>query len=159
MPVYDIDCTDLSGKPLPLKQFAGKPLLIVNTASLCGFSSQFRGLEQIWQDHKNTGLTVIGVPSNDFGHQEPGQSRALATLCLEKFGVTFPLLEKTPVKGAEAHPLFRWLANEGGFWARPRWNFYKYLISREGRLKAWYSSLTAPETNRFQKAVTGLLGN
>jgi glutathione peroxidase len=156
---YDIECTDYQGQPLPLRQFAGKPLLIVNTASLCGFSPQFKGLEKIWQNNRDKGLVVLGVPSNDFGQQEPGNSTEIVSLCTTKFGVTFPLLAKTPVKGNAAHPLFQWLAQEGGFFARPRWNFYKYIVSRDGHLQNWYSSLTTPEASRFKAAITEAIAN
>src|SRR5580698_10582948 len=106
--VYDIDCTDLSGSPLPLRQFSGKPMLIVNTASLCGFSSQFKGLEDVWRGYKDRGLIVFAVPSNDFGRQEPGSSAQIVSACVGKFGITFPLLEKASVSGPKAHSLFQW---------------------------------------------------
>ena len=151
--VYDIECTDLAGKPLPLQQYSGQPILVVNTASLCGFSSQFKGLEEIWQDYKSRGLVVLGVPSNEFGHQEPGASAQIMSLCTAKFGITFPLLAKTLVSGPSAHPLFQFLAHEGGFFAKPRWNFYKYIIGRNGHLKSWFSSLANPQSLRFNRAI------
>jgi len=150
---YDIDCVDLAGKPLPLRQFSGQPLLIINTASLCGFSPQFRELEDIWQKNKSKGLVVLGVPSNEFGHQEPGSSSQIMSLCTTKFGISFPLLAKTLVRGADAHPLFQFLRQEGGFLAKPHWNFYKYIIGRDGHLKSWFSSLTSPNTTCFRQAV------
>lgn len=152
--IYEIDCTDYSGKSLPLRLFAGRPLLIVNTASLCGFSSQFPELEQVWQHHKNNGLMVLGVPSNDFGHQEPGNNPEIVALCTTKFGISFPLLGKISVRGSQAHPLFQWLRKEGGFLAKPRWNFYKYIVGRDGHLQDWFSSLTKPSDPRFQLSVT-----
>jgi glutathione peroxidase len=155
--IYDIDCVDLMGKPLPLRHFSGQPMLIVNTASLCGFSSQFAGLESLWQSNKDKGLIVLGVPSNDFGRQEPGHSAQIMSLCTVKFGVTFPMAEKTPVSGPEAHPLFQWLAQEGGLLSRPRWNFYKYIIGRDGHLKDWFSTLTHPARHRFERALTEVI--
>ena len=155
--VYDFECVDLSGKPLSLEQFRGRPLVIVNTASLCGFTPQYEGLEKVWQRHKAEGLVVIGVPSNDFGKQEPGDSKAIITLCSTKFGISFPMLEKTPVKGSHAHPLFKWLASEGGFWSKPRWNFYKYIIGRDGHLKDWLSSSRKPESQQFEKAIKAVI--
>jgi glutathione peroxidase len=156
---YDFDCVDLHGKPLSLNQFKGQPLVIVNTASLCGSSFQYKGLENLWKKHKHEGLVVIGVPTNDFGRQEPGNSAAIASLCSLKFGVTFPLIEKTPITGPEAHPLFKWIAEEGGFFAKPRWNFYKYIIGRNGRLVDWYSTLTTSTSSRFENAVVSAVKN
>ena len=155
--IYDIVCSDWHGNPVPLSQFKGQPMLIVNTASLCSFSPQLKGLEKIWQAYQNKDLILLGVPSNDFGRQEPGNSAEIVSACSLKFGVTFPLLAKTVVKGANAHPLFQWISAEGGFLARPRWNFYKYIINRDGHLHEWFSPLTAPETKRFQEAITAAL--
>jgi glutathione peroxidase len=151
---YDLECVDVYGNPFPLRQFAGRPVLIVNTASLCGFSSQFRGLENIWQRYKDRGLMVLGVPSNDFGRQEPGNSTEIVSLCTSKFGITFPLTAKAHVKGDGANPLFQWIAEEGGFLARPRWNFYKYIIGRDGHLQDWFCTLTSPDATRFNDAVS-----
>lgn len=151
--IYDITCVDLMGFPLPLRQFAGRPMIVVNTASLCGYAPQLKGLENIWQENRGKGLVILGVPSNDFGHQEPGDSKQIVSLCVTKFGVTFPMLAKTQVKGSDAHPLFHWLAQEGGGWSCPRWNFYKYVIGRDGRLKDWFLPLTTPDSGRFGKAV------
>jgi len=155
--IYDFDCIDLQGKPLSLRQYQGQPMVIVNTASLCSFSTQYEGLESLWQKHKSEGLTVISVPSNDFGRQEPGNSTAIASLCSSKFGVTFPILQKTPVTGPNAHPLFQWLAHETGFVGKVRWNFYKYLIGRDGHVKEWFTFLTKPETQRFESAISTLV--
>jgi glutathione peroxidase len=152
--VCDFECVDTRGDPFPLNQFAGQPFLIVNTASLCSFSSQFKGLENIWQRYKDKGLIVLGMPSNDFGRQEPGNSAEIVSLCTTKFGVTFPILAKSHIAGEKAHPLFQWIAQEGGFFARPRWNFYKYIIGRDGHLQEWFSSLTSPNTMRFNAAIS-----
>ncbi|MDP9128481.1 MAG: glutathione peroxidase [Pseudomonadota bacterium] len=157
MSVFDLDSVDIHGNPSPLGRFRGQPMLVVNTASLCGFSSQFKGLEAIWQNNKDKGLIVLAVPSNDFGHQEPGNNAVIVGLCTRKFGITFPVLAKSPVTGPKAHPLFKWLSEEGGFLARPRWNFYKYLIAPDGQLKHWFSPLTSPDAPRFQRAIKGLM--
>jgi glutathione peroxidase len=145
----------LEGKPLPLSEFAGKPLLVVNTASKCGFTPQYKGLDALWQANRARGLVVLGVPCNDFGGQEPGNSEEIATFCERRFGVDFPLTEKVHVKGDEAHPLFRWLVAEGA--GRPRWNFYKYLIGPDGQLVDWFSSVTSPSSGRFTKAIERLI--
>lgn len=154
--IYAFDCIDLYGKSIPLSVYKGRPILVVNTASLCGFSPQFKGLEEIWQKNQDKGLVVLGVPSGDFGKQELGSNAAIVTMCSTKFRVSFPLLAKTHVRGSDAHPLFQWLSKESGFLGRPRWNFYKYLIGRDGKLKNWFCSFTAPETPRFTKAVNDL---
>jgi glutathione peroxidase len=151
--VYDFTLETLQGKPLPLSQFRGKPIVIVNTASKCGFTPQYKGLEQVWKDNKDKGLVVIGVPSNDFGKQEPGSADEIQSFCEINYGVDFPIAAKVPVSGSSAHPLFKWMGDQGGFLARPRWNFYKYLIGRDGRLVTWFSSLTAPDSGKFKSAV------
>ncbi len=150
--------TSLEGKDLPLKQFAGHPIVIVNTASKCGFTPQYAGLETLWQAKRDKGLIVLGVPSNDFGNQEPGSASEIKGFCEVRYGVDFPLTEKVHVTGAEAHPLFRWIGAKGGFLARPHWNFYKYLIGPDGRLVDWFSSITAPGSRRFTRAVEKLIG-
>ncbi len=151
--VFDFTLKNLKGGDMKLNSFAGKPLLIVNTASKCGFTPQYKGLEEIWKEHKKSGLVVIGVPSNDFGNQEPGSEKDIAQFCEVNYGVDFPMAAKEHVRGSRAHPLFKFLAGEGGFMAAPRWNFYKYLIGRDGHLKEWYSSFTSPTSSRFKRAV------
>jgi glutathione peroxidase len=154
---YDIDCIDISSNALPLRQFSGRPFLIVNTASLCGYADQFSALESIWQINKDQGLVVLGVPSNDFGHQEPGTNTQIVSTYASKFGITFPLMAKTPVTGPSAHPLFQWLAREGGFLSKPRWNFYKYIVDRQGHLANWYSNFTKPAQRRFNNAIAKVI--
>ena len=154
---FDFEFTSLKGKPMPLSEFAGKPVIIVNTASKCGFTPQYKGLEEVWQRHKADGLVMLGVPSNDFAGQEPGDSMEIAEFCEINFGVDFPLTEKVHVKGAEAHPLFNWLGEQGGFLSRPRWNFYKYFIGRDGKLNDWFASVTTPDSAKFSRAVEKLL--
>ena len=148
----------LEGKPLPLAQFAGKPMVIVNTASKCGFTPQYEGLEALWQAKRDHGLVVLGVPSNDFAGQEPGSASEIQSFCQVRYGVDFPLTEKVHVKGDEAHPLFQWIGAKGGFLAKPHWNFYKYLIGPDGRFIDWFSSITAPGSARFTRAVDRLMG-
>ncbi len=156
--VYDFGLETLQGgKPMPLSQFKGKPLLIVNTASQCGFTYQYKGLEEVWRENRDKGLVVIGVPSNDFGRQEPGKASEIAQFCEINFGVDFPLAAKTPVSGSDAHPLFKHLGEEGGFLSKPRWNFYKYLINRDGRLATWFSSMTKPDSASFKRAVAKIV--
>ncbi|ABS63863.1 glutathione peroxidase [Parvibaculum lavamentivorans DS-1] len=150
---YDFDFLSLKGKPLPLADFAGHPLLIVNTASKCGFTRQYKELEALWQKYRDDGLVVLGVPSNDFANQEPGGAAEIASFCETNFGVDFPLTEKVAVKGRAAHPLFQWLAREGGFLSRPRWNFYKYVIGKDGKLVDWFASTTTPGSAKVERAI------
>jgi len=152
---YAFSFQSLEGRPLPLSDFAGRPIIVVNTASKCGFTPQYKGLEELWQANRAKGLVVLGVPSNDFGQQEPGNADEIKQFCELRFGVDFPLTEKVHVKGGEAHPLFRWLVAKGA--GRPRWNFYKYLIGPDGQLVDWFSSLTAPNSRRFARAVERLM--
>jgi glutathione peroxidase len=154
---FDFVVDRLTGGTLPLKEFAGRPMVIVNTASKCGFTPQYAALETLWNENRGSGLVVLGVPSNDFGGQEPGSAADIASFCTVNYGVDFPMAAKVPVKGSDAHPLFRWLADEGGFLARPRWNFYKYLIGRDGKLETWFSSITSPSTARFKGAIANLV--
>ena len=150
---YDFELSTLKGEPFDLAQFKGRPLLVVNTASKCGFTPQYAGLTGVWRQHKAAGLMVIGVPSNDFGQQEPGSADEIGSFCEINYGVDFPMMAKVPVRGPDAHPLFRWLAAEGGFFARPRWNFFKYLIGRDGQLEDWFASPTKPGSARFGRAI------
>ena len=143
----------LSGAPLPLRAYAGRPLLVVNTASRCGFTPQYAGLQALWAEHRGRGLTVLGVPSNDFGGQEPGTAEEIGQFCAVNYGVDFPMAAKVPVRGAGAHPLFHWLGQQGGLLARPRWNFYKYLVGADGRLAAWFGSTTPPGSRRLRAAI------
>ena len=154
---FDFTLENLKGGELKLKSFAGKPLLIVNTASKCGFTPQYAGLEEIWKAHKKDGLVVLGVPSNDFANQEPGSEKDIAQFCEKNFGVDFPMAAKVHVSGSRAHPLFKFLSGEGGFMAAPRWNFYKYLVGRDGHLKTWFSSFTNPSSLRFKRAIAQIV--
>ena len=137
-------------KPQSLCQYAGKVVLVVNTASFCGFTGQYQGLEALYARYKDRGLVVLGFPSNDFA-QETGSNQEIADFCENTFGVKFPMFAKSSVKGAEASPLFRQLAQLSG--TAPRWNFHKYLLGRDGRLVDQYSSLTAPDSATLVRAI------
>jgi glutathione peroxidase len=154
---FDFQFEDLRGDAFPLSQFSGHPMVIANTASLCGFTPQYAGLEALWRTWRDKGLIVLGVPCNDFDNQEPGDSGTIAAFCTDKYGVDFPLTAKAHVRGPASHPLFQWLAQEGGFLARPRWNFYKFLIGKDGQLRSWFSSFTPPGSRRLARAVEQLL--
>ncbi|MGE0628454.1 MAG: glutathione peroxidase [Hyphomicrobiaceae bacterium] len=150
---FDFDFVSIDGKPLPLKGFAGRVLLVVNTASFCGFTPQYKGLQALYETYEKKGLTVIGVPSNDFGAQEPKSEAEIKTFCQGAFGVTFPLTEKAVVKGDAAHPFYRWAARTLGAKSAPAWNFHKYLVGRTGWLIAGYGSRVTPESRELVSAI------
>ena len=133
--------------PQNLCQYAGKVLLVVNTASYCGFTPQYEGLEKLYGDYSAQGLVVLGFPSNDFGGQEPGKSKEIADFCYNTYGVKFPMFSKTTVSGKEINPLFAELIKAGG--SAPSWNFHKYLIGRDGKFIDSYASMTKPQSSRI----------
>ncbi len=153
MTAFDFSLPTLEGGTLDLAEYRGKPLLIVNTASKCGFTPQYAGLQRLWDAYHAKGLTVIGVPSNDFGRQEPGSEAEIGAFCQKNYGVTFPMAGKLHVAGRDAHPLFRFLGDQGGALSRPRWNFFKYLVAPDGSLATWFSSITKPDSARVKAAV------
>ncbi len=147
----------IDGENLPLETFKGKAILIVNTASQCGFTRQYSALQDLWTRYRERGLIVIGVPSNDFGGQEPGGETAIKNFCAVNFNIDFPLTEKVIVKGENAHPFYIWAEQEAGVLGKPRWNFHKYLVDGEGRLVDWFSSPTAPTSAKVIKAIETIL--
>ncbi len=151
--VYGLSFKTIDGQPLPLSQFKGKVLLVVNTASKCGFTKQYAGLQKLYTDYKDKGLVILGVPSNDFGGQEPGSNGEIKKFCEVNFNITFPMAQKEVVTGKEAHPFFAKVRAEQGLLAAPHWNFYKYLVSRDGHLVEWYSSKTTPDADKLTKAI------
>jgi len=143
-------------KPQPLCQYAGKVVLVVNTASFCGFTPQYKGLEELDRKYRSRGLVVLGFPSNDFS-QESGTNKEIADFCESTFGVKFPMFAKSSVRGAEANPLFKQLAAQTG--TTPKWNFYKYLIGRDGKVITSYSSVTTPTSGKFVADLEKQLGS
>lgn len=154
---HDFEFVAIDGSALPMRDFSGKAVLVVNTASLCGFTPQYKGLQVLWDTYRDQGLVVLGVPSNDFGNQEPGSASEIDSFCEVNFGVTFPMTDKTSVSGSNAHPFYQWAAGELGFFAKPRWNFHKYLVGPDGRLVSWFSSLTSPDSSKLRAAVESAL--
>ena len=144
------------GKPMPLCQYAGKVILVVNTASYCGFTSQYDGLEKLYARLKDKGLVVLGFPSNDFGEQEPGSDKEIADFCRLTYGVEFPMLGKTTVKGPEANAFYRQLGEMTG--SRPKWNFHKYLISRDATRVVAFGSTTRPDDKELLRNIDEFLG-
>ncbi|MDE8345888.1 MAG: glutathione peroxidase [Acidocella sp.] len=154
---YDFNFETIQGKPYPLADLAGRPMVVVNTASKCAFTPQYKGLEALWTAYKDKGLVVIGVPCNDFGGQEPGSHEEIATFCELNYGVNFPVMGKVHVKGEHAHPFFTWAGREGGMLAAPKWNFFKYLIDKNGALSDWFASVTSPSARKFTAAIEKML--
>jgi len=153
MSAYDFSFETIDGKALPLKDFAGKAVLVVNTASKCGLTPQYAGLEELYKTYRDQGLVVLGVPANDFGKQEPGTNEEILDFCTTKFAVDFPLTAKESVIGPDAHPFYRWAANELGEDAAPKWNFHKYLIGKDGSLAGVFGSKTAPDDAAMVSAI------
>jgi glutathione peroxidase len=154
---YDFDFVAIDGQPLPLRHFAGKAVLVVNTASMCGYTPQYADLQALWEQYRDRGLVVLGVPSNDFGGQEPGGAEQIKDFCAVNFAVDFPMTDKQAVTGAQAHPFYQWARQELGSAAAPRWNFHKYLVAPDGRLADWFSTSTSPRSERVVKAVQAVL--
>jgi glutathione peroxidase len=147
--LYDFSAQNLDGAPLPLSGYHGKVLLIVNTASACGFTPQFAGLEQLWQRYGEAGLVVLGFPCNQFGAQDPGNNAEIGAFCQRNYGVSFPMMAKIEVNGAQAHPLYQWLVVQApGILGTKaiKWNFTKFLIGRDGAVLGRYAPQTKPET-------------
>ena len=147
----------IEGDQLHLSSFKGKAVLVVNTASRCGFTKQYGELQQLWTKYRNLGLVVLGVPSNDFGGQEPGTEVAIKEFCRVNFDVNFPLTEKVTIKGSKAHPFFQWASTEVGIVGKPRWNFHKFLLGPNGRLVNWFSSPTSPISDKVITAIEALI--
>ncbi len=156
MTAFDFEFVSIEGAPMKLADFAGRPLLVVNTASFCGYTPQYTALEALWDAYKDKGLVLIGVPSDDFGQQEPGTNAEIKAFC-EGFDVSFPLSEKVVVTGAKAHPFYHWLAKELGEGSVPRWNFFKYLIGRDGLPRATWPSRVEPMSAEIRKAIDAAL--
>ena len=145
----------LTGKAQSLCDYAGKVVLVVNTASQCGYTPQYEGLEALYKRYQKRGLVVVGFPSNDFGGQEPGSNQEVAQFCQLNYGVSFPMFEKTVVAGPRANPFYATLARRGG--GAPRWNFHKYLIDRNGNRVLGFDSNTTPGDARFVREIERLL--
>jgi glutathione peroxidase len=146
--IYDFSARSLAGEEIPLKQFEGKVLLIVNTASACGFTPQYKGLEVLHQELAPRGFAVLGFPCNQFGGQEPGDAAEIAQFCASNYGITFPMFAKVDVNGDSAHPLFKYLKNQKAGLLGPsiKWNFTKFLVDRSGKVVARHAPTARPES-------------
>jgi glutathione peroxidase len=148
--LYQLDARTIEGKEQPLAAYEGKVTLVVNTASQCGYTPQYTGLEALWKKYKDKGLFVLGFPSNDFGGQEPGKDSEVLSFCQTRFGVTFPLFSKSVVKGQDASPVFKFLAAGHG---EPQWNFHKYLVDKKGVVVKAFPSKVEPDDPALVQAV------
>jgi len=145
--VYDFEARTIDGRPAPLSDYRGRVLLIVNTASACGFTPQFAGLEALYEQYAEQGLTVLGFPSNQFGGQDPGSNAEIGAFCTKNYGVSFPMMEKIEVKGSGAAPLYQWLTEQkpGLLGKTIKWNFTKFLVGRDGKVIRRYAPIDKPQ--------------
>ena len=150
---HDFSFDSIDGDALPMSQYKGKAVLVVNTASFCGYTPQYEGLQSLWSEYKDKGLVVLGVPSNDFGAQEPGTAEEIKDFCEANFDVDFPLTAKAVVKGGSAHSFYKWAAAEKGAENAPRWNFHKYLVAPDGSLVDAFPSRVEPMSQELVSAV------
>ena len=148
---YQFEFNSLDGDKLPLAEWRGRPVLVVNVASQCGYTPQYRDLQALWRQYRERGVVVLGVPSNDFGEQEPGGAAEIRRFCETNYQVDFPLAEKNRVVGGAAHPFYRWVAATLGEGGAPRWNFHKYLIGPDGQLAGAWPAQVRPT----DPAITG----
>ena len=150
---YDFNFTDLDGSSLNLSEYKNKVIIIVNVASQCGFTKQYEDMQKIWSEYQEKGIVMIGVPSNDFGNQEPGSNDDIKNFCEAKFGISFPMTEKVNVKGENAHPFYKWAKENHGKSAIPKWNFHKIIIGKDGKVFETFASITNPSSRKFITAL------
>ena len=153
---YDFQLNSISGEVIDLKEYKNKVILVVNTASYCGFTKQYDGLQMLWEKYKSKGLIVLGVPSDSF-NQEKKTNKDVKEFCEVNFDINFPLTEIIEVKGEKAHPIYKWAKKNYGNSAIPKWNFHKILINKEGKVQNTYSSLTKPMSNKIISEIDNIL--
>ena len=154
---YDFMFKDLDGSALNLSEYKGKIIVVVNVASQCGFTNQYEDMQNIWEKYQSKGIVILGVPSNDFGKQEPGSNKDIKNFCEAKFGISFPMTEKVSVKGSNAHPFYIWAKDNHGKSAIPKWNFHKVIINQDGKIDQTFSSITSPSSKKFIKVLENLI--
>ena len=154
---YDFSFNDLDGSKINLSSFKNKVIVIINVASQCGFTNQYEDMQSIWEKYQKDGLVIIGIPSNDFGNQEPGSESEIKTFCEAKFGITFPMTEKVIVKGDNAHPFYQWAKDNYGKSAIPKWNFHKIIIDKNGKIADTFASITNPSSKKFITVIESAL--
>ena len=154
---YDFKFKDIDGSTLNLSEYKAKIIVVINVASQCGFTSQYEGMQEVWEKYQKKGVIIIGVPSNDFGNQEPGTNKEIKNFCEAKFGITFPMTEKVSVKGSEAHPFYIWARENYGKSAIPKWNFHKIIIDKNGKIAETFYSITNPSSKKFIEVLDRLI--
>ena len=154
--LFDFKINSITGDVIDLNNFKGKPVLIVNTASYCGFTKQYEDMQELWDKYRDKGLIVLGIPSNSF-NQEKKNNNDVKEFCEVNFNINFPLTEITDVKGDNAHEIYKWAKTNYGKSAVPKWNFYKILVNKDGKIVDTYASLTKPTSNKITKKIESLL--
>jgi glutathione peroxidase len=154
---FDFEINDINEKTFSLKQFKNKTILLVNVASNCGFTKQYSELQELYDEYNDKGLVVLGVPSNQFGGQEPGSNNEIKDFCETNFNITFPMTAKIEVKGENAHPIYLWAKENHGNSAVPKWNFHKILINKYGKIEETYSSFTKPMSKKLINKIEEIL--
>ena len=154
---FDLNIKSLEGTNIELSEYKNNAVLLVNVASNCGFTKQYADLQKLWETYKDKGLIVIGVPSNQFGSQEPGTNEEIKKFCEVNFNVNFPMTDKVEVKGENAHPIYLWAKENFGKSAVPKWNFHKILINIDGEIQETYSSLTSPTSKKITNEIEKIL--
>ena len=150
---YDFQFKDLDGGKLNLSEYKDKVIIVINVASQCGFTKQYEDMQNIWEKYEAKGLIMLGVPTNDFGKQEPGTNKEIKNFCESKFGITFPMTEKISVKGDSAHPFYLWAKKNYGKSAIPKWNFHKIIIGKDGKIHDTFTSITKPTSGKFIDSI------
>ena len=156
---YDFEFKDLDGSSLNLSDYKGKVIVVVNVASQCGFTSQYEDMQEVWEKYQAKGIVMLGVPSNDFGNQEPGDNKEIKNFCEAKFWITFPMTGKVSVKGSNAHPFYVWARKNHGKSAIPKWNFHKIIVDKNGKVYDTFSSMTNPSSKKFIKIIEKLINS
>jgi glutathione peroxidase len=154
---FDFKINSINGEELDLSSFKGKTILLVNVASKCGFTNQYNDLQNLYDNFKDKGLIVIGIPTNQFGGQEPGSEKEIKNFCETNFNITFPMTSKYEVKGANAHPIYIWAKDTFGKSTVPKWNFHKILINKDGKIEDTFASFTGPLSNKVVKKIEQIL--
>ncbi len=155
--LFDLSFESIDGNIISLKEFKNRPIIVVNSASFCGFTYQYEQLENLYQKFKKNGLVIIAIPSNDFGGQEFKDNKKVKEFCKVNFNISFPITTITKVKGKNRHPFFKWVEKEAGYLSLPKWNFYKYLVNKEGKLSTWFSSVTKPTSEKFLEELKKIM--
>jgi len=154
---FDFNIKNIDGKVIDFSKYKNKTILLVNVASKCGFTKQYSGLQELYKKYEEKGFVVIGIPSNQFGGQEPGSDKEIKEFCETNFNITFPITEKVDVKGENSHPIFTWAKNNYGKSAIPKWNFHKILINKNGKIQKTFSSIVEPKSKKIIKEIEKIL--